>query len=68
VLRQQVRLALVCGSRELVGEEVVAGHPVEDVVDSVHVPRRDETAGGDRQDVAEVKALRGRHASALRTA
>ena len=57
-LRDQIGLALVARPRKRVGEQVVAGHEVQDVVHPVDVSRGDEAARGDAQHITEVKLFR----------
>src|SRR5690606_10887070 len=59
VLVEEGGAADVGGARELVGEQVVAGHVVGDVVDAVHVPSGQQPPGGHGQDVGEGKGAVG---------
>lgn len=52
MLGEQRAFAFTGGAGQLVGEQVVSGHPVQDVVHAVDVAGRHEASGGDGQDVA----------------
>lgn len=57
-LPEEVWFALSRRPRQLMREQVVAGHEVQDVVDAADVSRRDQTACRDAEHVAKVKLLR----------